>query len=333
MLWTRKLNLALIVGSSALLAVYAGACSSDTSATNGTDGGTDGHVGTGDSSTPPGDTGTGGDSTPPGDDSSTGDGSVGDGGTEAGGAANSFAVTLSKSGAMSGIILAAGGPVPAANPNVMTTTMGPCVYSKTTIEATDASAVDAGEAGVVKAPNAGVITVTGGALAAAGVMLTPDGTTGAYPFSMDTTGLWAMGGASMEAKAAGADIMAFDLTVKSPDEVVLTAPAKDDAAVPGYSISEGADLAVTWTGGNGNGNVDVSLARSSSTMVESLTCTFGSMSGTGTIPKAALAQISTGTGFFTVTSSNAATPMTLGEWSVGLNASQTITSGSLDLTQ
>jgi hypothetical protein len=191
--------------------------------------------------------------------------------------------------------------------------------------------VDGGtDSGTVKAPTAGDITLTGGKIASAGIVLTADATTGLYKAVTGTTKLFD-GGETITAKAAGDVVPAFDgKTVAAPGDIKLTSPACASFACP--DLDRTVDLNATWTGGS-SGNVVVSLSTSQKDKRSaSILCTFKAADGKGTISKDALAKLdkadgTTITGFESFGPSNS-TSFKSGDYDILLIASATGASGT-----
>jgi hypothetical protein len=160
------------------------------------------------------------------------------------------------------------------NPGVSTTTtVGACAVTVyTTLATTNSPPVD---------ESAGMITVTGGSQP---VSLVPDAT-GKYTSANGGIDLFT-GGEMITVTAAGATVPAFTATLVAPAPINLTAPAQPTSGP--LLVDRTKDLVFTWMNG-GVGTVMVSLAGTGGPA--SMSCTFPSAAGTGTIPQAALATL------------------------------------------
>ena len=178
-----------------------------------------------------------------------------------------------------------------------------CTQSKEgacTVSECDLSTVgDAGtetDAGSEKAPNAGEITLSGGDIPAPGVKLAVKAN-GSYEFYSSQTKLFSSG-QTITAKAAGADVPAFEKAVAVPAAIKLTAPAC--TAGNCGEIDSSKDFEVTWTDG-GAGTVGLSASSSEAgKKLVSITCSFASSAGKGTVPAAALGKLTKGAGSVTI---------------------------------
>ncbi len=96
------------------------------------------------------------------------------------------------------------------------------------------------------------------------------------------------GGDVLGVSASGGDVPAFGAqTVTSPGMIIVS-PA------PPSTISTAQDLTFTWSSGEPGASVLVAIARQGFNASESVGCTFDAIAGTGTIPQAQLAAISSG---------------------------------------
>ena len=227
-------------------------------------------------------------------DGSVADGSVADGATDdAADAAPDTAVPSTKGGLVfiaqtkTGITYgtAAGAAIYLA-PAVVTgatctsTPAGACTVSE--CDGT-AAVADAGAP-----PSAGNITITGGLIGDAGIVLAP-GTDGTYATQTGAAQVW-NGGETLSVSAAGDTTGApkFDgKTVVAPTDIAVTPPL---SYVTPTNVSRTADYAFAWTGG-GAGDVVVTLATVQGSKTVSIVCR-GPVSAHGiTVPQAAVAKL------------------------------------------
>ena len=187
-----------------------------------------------------------------------------------------------------------------ATADCVVVTEGPCVVTSCTPS-------DGGVAS--PAPTAGVIDVAGGVEP---VQLTPGGD-GKYTAVQGTKSLFD-GGEVLTYTAAGADVPAFQDTVKAPEQITVSLPAPVTPPAK-LVVSHSSDLKMAWTGG-GQSPVKVMIAVGST----SLGCTFDVASGAGSIPAAALAHLPAGTGGFSL-STQTLKAIQAGAFTVDLSAS------------
>jgi hypothetical protein len=174
------------------------------------------------------------------------------------------------------------GPAPGCT--YATTDAGPCLV-------TTCPAQSPADAGPVSLVTAGVLTVSGGAFGDAGIDIGPD-TLGSYLYN--TTGPMFAAGDTLTVSGAGATVPAFSgKSLVAPGAITLTAPVGDAGTI---AVSTSNPLTVTWTGGTSGDRVYVDLsAFFTSGASASTICSWDAMAGTGTIPAAALAPLSSGT--------------------------------------
>ena len=227
------------------------------------------------------------------DSGSGGDGGAGDGGVPA----NNGFVLVTAYNAMANGVSTTGGSVSAtfslqsSTPLCTDMTIGPCYLymCPTTVPP-------------VMYASGGVVTVTGLTQA---VSLAPDGSKMYAPFTTQQSLM--TGGENLTIRGAGADAPAFMLTVKAPNRVSITTPAKPAAS--GITIDRSVDFPVAWTGG-GTGEVGIVIG---SNQGYSMQCTYPAAAGTGTIPKAALAMMTAGAATFGA-SSQLLENVDMGDW-------------------
>jgi hypothetical protein len=153
----------------------------------------------------------------------------------------------------------------------------------------DAGAPPAADAGAPQGnPSAGDITVTGDKE----IVLSPNAA-GVYAPKTEQVSLWTAGN-DLAVKAKGADIPAFDKTLKAPGAITLTAPEWPTAPGQAVAIDRSADLDLAWTDG-GDGDVSASISSVAGKKTTFITCTFKAAGGTGKITKAALGKLQTTT--------------------------------------
>ncbi|WP_394831437.1 hypothetical protein LVJ94_33485 [Pendulispora rubella] len=190
-----------------------------------------------------------------------------------------------------------------------TRTEGACTISK--CKATG------GDGGLEKYLPAGTLTVSGGLLAASGVVLQPDADN--FYHKVESGKAWNPG-QRISVKSSGAQVPAFEVSVSTPDTLTLEAPAvpaKDQA----MSIKRSTGLELRWSGaketkyvtlfttdatGAGNPNVSVS-------------CTFPANANTTSIPASALNELPAGETYLFASARNQATTLVNGK-SVALHA-------------
>ena len=166
-------------------------------------------------------------------------------------------------------------------------TIGGCLVSACTIM----GVADPGTPPVATVLDAGLLTVTG-AGATKGVLafgtVAPQSKQPGYPEVTGEKQFFHGGDSVTLVGAGGADLPAFKAQkLIAPNDLVLTAPACD-AGCP--DVDRTKNLTVTWTGG-GAGSVKASFETIGDTATASVFCTFDAAAGTGTVPKAALAQL------------------------------------------
>jgi hypothetical protein len=167
-------------------------------------------------------------------------------------------------------------------------TIGDCLVSACTIT----EVADPGTPPVGTVLDAGLLTVTGAGASKAALKfgtVSPKSTQPGYP-AVSADKQFFSGGDSIElVGAGGADLPAFKAQkLIAPNEIVLTAPACSGASCPDVDRSK--DLTVAWTAG-GAGNLKASFETVGDTATAYVFCTFEAAAGTGTVPKAALAQL------------------------------------------
>jgi hypothetical protein len=108
----------------------------------------------------------------------------------------------------------------------------------------------------------------------------------------DASTLWS-GGETLAVSAAGGVAPAFDLSMKAPAQIVLTAPVLTGTPLV---IARGADMSVTWTGGTAGTLFVIELAATDPDHAYIIECTFDAAAGNGTIPAAAFTDTPTGDG-------------------------------------
>ena len=86
---------------------------------------------------------------------------------------------------------------------------------------------------------------------------------------------------------SGADVPKLSAQITSPSSINVS-PA------PPSSLSTSQDLTLTWSGGESGASVAVGIERSGFNDSLTVSCTFDATAGTGTVPKALLSQIQTG---------------------------------------
>jgi hypothetical protein len=158
---------------------------------------------------------------------------------------------------------------------------------------------------------AGVVTITGGKQT---VTLTP-GTGSMYPvFSDQTSTLW-NGGETLTVSVAGDTVPAFTGSLIAPSPFALTAPLPVNKT---FTITLGQDLTFTWTGA-GSATVEITLDGPNKTP-PLIVCNFPGAAGSGTIPKAALANFSPGSGATFAGAVVTSVPIQAGDWPIGFTA-------------
>ncbi len=188
-----------------------------------------------------------------------------------------------------------------------TSTAGDCtvVECETTTDADRDAGNTPEDAGSSKSPTAGDVKIKG----LREITLSPDATTGNYPPKSDTppaaSKIWE-GGDDVKISAVGAEVPAFDKTLKAPSSVTVTAP--EFPTFPDkLTIPRNADLDVTWANGTA-GNVTASFVTTSSsgntTKLATITCTFKADAGTGKVPSAALGKLIAGDGAVSIGASS-----------------------------
>jgi len=191
------------------------------------------------------------------------------------------------------------------------------------------SAGDAG-ASSAAAPTAGEVTITGGLIAASGIVLTPnaDGTYGAQNGAAQAF----QGGETLTVKAAGSatGAPAFEgKTVVAPTDVVVT-PAL--SFVTPTAVSRTTDFTFNWTaGGAGHVNVVLSTVQTDQSSVV-ITCKALASAGSVVVPQAAVAKLFATSA--TLNGTISATPTSesefaAGDYKVNLSATGNTLSGAM----
>lgn len=162
--------------------------------------------------------------------------------------------------------------------------------------------------------SAGTITVTGPWLGTP-VTMTPGGGTNVYQYTSSSPGFSA--GQTLTVTASGATVPAFGPeAVVAPQLTQLTSPA---VATDGGTtiIPTGADLPITWNGGQPGATMILEAAASNG---QSYTlCTWNGTAGQGVVPSAALQPFSGQTGFLVYGQYNA-TSFSAGPFAISLTA-------------
>jgi hypothetical protein len=166
-------------------------------------------------------------------------------------------------------------------------TIGDCMVSTCTT-------VDAVEPPTPTPPavlDAGVLTIIGAGASKAQLafgMASPRSSQPGYPSVSGETRFFLGGDSLTLVGAGGADLPAFKAQlVVAPNNVVLTSP---DCAAGCPELDRSKNLVVTWTGG-GAGSLKATFETVADTGTAAVFCTFPAASGTGTVPKAALALL------------------------------------------
>ncbi len=163
----------------------------------------------------------------------------------------------------------------ARDPACTTTTSGAC--TTTTCPTAPAPA----------ARSAGAITIEG--LADGTATLVPSGSS----YAPDTTPTQRfLGGETLRARAAGADVPAFDRSAVAPPFLTLTAPSWAPAST--LVIARANDLALAWDGGSAGAST--AFVRITGGSVD-LVCEVGAKAGALVVPKSALATLPKDVGF------------------------------------
>lgn len=169
-------------------------------------------------------------------------------------------------------------------------------------------------------PQAGIVFFSGGTLPEAGLGLVPqDG--GVYGTAQHDSPLFAAGD-MLQAKATGGDVPAFSGTVVGPAAVTLTAPVADGGR---HQIDTSSELPVAWTGGETGATVAVQLVAFKGSTPISIGCRFDAAAGSGTVPKAVIAQLAGSTGSLYVSQLRASS-LDAGRFAVRLVAAVEVTS-------
>jgi collagen type VII alpha len=294
-----------LVGITAAVAV---ACSSDPENNTGSsgNGGSSGTSGNGGSS---GASGNGGSS-----------GTSGNGGSSGASGSKSIGIiSVSQSEIVAGTFQTtaiasfskASGQVSSDGPKCTTSNEGACVVSVCDLTPPpDGGAPPPSDAGMAKAPNAGEITISGGDTP---ISLTVEANGTYKAFSAPKKAF--SSGATLVAKAPGADVPAIDQSLAAPSAISVTAPMCASAMCG--ELDTAADFAPKWTGGTA-GKVTVTLSNTTKVKATTAICTFDAASNGGTVPKAALAGFSkdaTATTIVSVSASSIKT-FTAGEYEV-----------------
>ncbi|HEY1536477.1 MAG TPA: hypothetical protein VGF76_20795, partial [Polyangiaceae bacterium] len=167
-------------------------------------------------------------------------------------------------------------------------TIGACLVSACTISDT----ADPGAPTGIATLDAGTLTITGAGTAKATLLfgtVSPSSTVPGYADVSGDTQFFSGGDAIGIVGAGGVDLPAFAAQmVIAPSTVVLTAPLC--AGLVCADLDRTQDLALAWTGG-GAGHVKASFETIAANATGAVFCTFDAASGTGTVPKAALAVL------------------------------------------
>jgi len=155
--------------------------------------------------------------------------------------------------------------------------------------------------------SAGTVTIQG---LVQPVMLTPM-TDKTYTVYSAQQALYA-GGETITISAPGADAPAFSLSYTAPSRMSITSPAKPASGAK-LTVNRSQGFTASWTGG-GAGEVFLYISGPSASNT-TISCGFPASSGTGTIPAAALAMVSAGTGSFSV-SSLSRKSIDIGDWRI-----------------
>ncbi len=213
-----------------------------------------------------------------------------------------------------------------------TSTIGNCLVSACTIS----DVANPGTPPVGTVLDAGLLTVTGAGASKAVLEFgtgSPKSKQPGYPAVSADKQFFGGGDSIVLVGAGGVDLPAFKAQkLIAPSEIVLTAPACSGASCPDVDRSK--DLTVAWTAG-GAGNLKASFETVGDTATAYVFCTFEAAAGTGTVPKAALAQLGdtrdgTTTGIELFASENEATfdvanvPTTFSLQTSGIQALMTI---------
>jgi hypothetical protein len=175
-----------------------------------------------------------------------------------------------------------------------------------------------GGTGTYTPESAGTITITGAATSP--ITLTPNGSNAYAPFAVMSSTLWS-GGETLAISAAGGTVPAFSTSIVAPAAFSLTAPTVTAGAL---TISLSSDSVITWTGGGGTVHLILEL---SPNKIPRLDCTFPASTGSGTISKAALAGVISGTtGTFALGVSELKT-FAVSDWTVSVSATVPPTQG------
>ncbi len=218
---------------------------------------------------------------------------------------------------------ATGGTGTTGGSNPCTTSKdGACTVSECTLSQSDAGTTPAGDGGAGgKALNAGDIAVS----ATLDVTLSPDTANGTYPAKTGQVKLFASE-EDIDIDAKGNDVPAFKTTLKAPTFVTLTAPTWPAAGQP-LNVNRANPLELKWDAGT-SGDVMVSLSTVDTAKIATVSCTFKSSDGAGTVPASALGKLlTTGNASISV-SSQATQTVEAGDWKVNVLATSPAKAGS-----
>ena len=182
--------------------------------------------------------------------------------------------------------------------------------------------VDAGPS-----PNVGPITVTGFAVDAGAVVLTP-GAAGTYTTFSEQTPGWSGGEAvttswSGAAEELAGPVGAFSKAMPAPAPIALSAPVFPDGGP--LAVSRAGDLVFAWTSPPSQpaeATVLVQLYSYASTNTRSVICSFPAASGTGKIAGAIMQRFAAGSATLQV-SSDVSSGTRQGEWNVSVGMAAT----------
>jgi hypothetical protein len=181
------------------------------------------------------------------------------------------------------------------------------------------------DAGTTKSPHAGEIAIK----SASEMKLTPDAD-GKYEGKNEQSRLWTNGG-DISVKAAGADVPAFEKSLKAPSAVKVTAPAWP-ALGTALEIDRANDLDITWSdGGAGSVQAMVSSSSDDNTKFATVSCVFKSDTGGAKIPKAALSKLIAGDRASIYVSAATIEEVTAGDWKVSVMAMTPATTSGGDM--
>lgn len=181
------------------------------------------------------------------------------------------------------------------------------------------------DAGTTKSPHAGEIAIK----SASEIKLTPDAD-GKYDGKSEQSRLWTNGG-DISVTAAGADVPAFETSLKGPSAVEVTAPAWP-ALGAALEIDRANDLEITWSdGGAGSVQAMVSSSTDDTKKVATVSCVFKSDTGGGKIPKAALSKLIAGDKASISVHAATIEEVSAGDWKVSVAAMTSATTSGGDM--